>query len=139
MTDPILHVTNHSTRDVFVAGDPNWDDQQLMFNGQRINGARRLGPAQSATVSVPWDPHDKGEENMVGVIFADGRSYTSGRAGAYQMSIGQQADTGLLGVSDEHMIQSPAFKYTTTSQTPWSMSVEFVDARGDDSPRNVAF
>jgi hypothetical protein len=139
VSDPVLYVTNHSTRDVFIAGDPNWDDQVLMVNGERTKGVQRLAPEQSATVSVQWGPHENGEEHMMGVIFADGRQYDYGPAGAYQMSIGQHAETGLLGVTDEHVIKRPAFEYATTNPTPWSMDVEFVDARVSESPRNLAF
>ena len=29
MNTPVVTVKNHSSRDLFVDGDPNWDDQRL--------------------------------------------------------------------------------------------------------------
>jgi hypothetical protein len=141
VSDPIVHVTNHSTRDLFIARDPNWDDQVLLLDGRRLNRDHRLGPEESATVSVPMEPQDRGDEHMVGVIFADGTDYDYGSAGAYQMSIGQHPETGLLGVTDEYIIKRPALQYIATNQKPWSMDIEFVDARASESvaPRSLAY
>jgi hypothetical protein len=129
VSDPIVHVTNHSTRDLFIARDPNWDDQVLLLDGRRLNQAHRLGPDESANVSVPMGPNDRAEqEYLMGVIFADGTDYDYGSAGGYQLSIGQHAQTGLLDVTDEYTLRSPAVQYTMSDSTPWSVNMDFVDA-----------
>jgi hypothetical protein len=128
VNDPVLHLTNHSTRDVFIARDPNWDDQVLLLDGQRLRSARRLRPDESATLSLPMPPGGRASEEMMGVIFADGPNYNYGSAGAYQMSIGQQPETSLLAVTDEYRIKRPAIEYLATRQQAWSMDIEFVDA-----------
>jgi hypothetical protein len=128
VSDPVVHISNHSSRDVFIAPAPNWDDQVLLLDGRRLAGAHRLGLGESATLSVQMGPQDQGNEHMMGVIFADGTDYDYGEAGAYQLSIGQNAETGLLGVTDEYTIRCPAVQYAATDRTAWSMNIAFVDA-----------
>jgi hypothetical protein len=142
VSDAIVHVTNHSTRDLFIARDPNWDDQVLFLDGRRLNRAHRLGPEESADVSVPMGPNDGAKEYLMGVIFADGRDYDYGSAGAYQMAIGHHSETGLLGVTDESTIKRPAMRYTMTDHAPWSVRMDFVDAPADEPaapPRGLAY
>ncbi|HTI19170.1 MAG TPA: hypothetical protein VL598_16085 [Trinickia sp.] len=127
MSDPVVNVTNHSTRDLFVDRDPNWDDQVLMVDGKRLKQVHRVRPDESVTVSVPMSPHDVGDEHMMGVIFADGKDYDYGGAGGYQLSIGQHSESGLLGVTDEYKLKRPGIEYMATNQTAWSMNIEFID------------
>jgi hypothetical protein len=95
VSDPLVHVTNFCSRDLFIAPDPNWDDQVLLFDGERLTEARRLQAKQSATLSTPMGPDGGGGEYLMGVIFADGIDYEYGAAGAYQIAIGQQPETGM--------------------------------------------
>jgi hypothetical protein len=95
VSDPLVHVTNFCSRDLFIAPDPNWDDQVLLFDGERLTEARRLQAKQSATLSTPMGPDGGGGEYLMGVIFADGIDYEYGAAGAYQIAIGQQPETGV--------------------------------------------
>jgi hypothetical protein len=142
VSDAIVHVTNHSTRDLFIARDPNWDDQVLLLDGRRLNGAHRLGPEESADVSLPMGPNDGAEEYLMGVIFADGADYDYGSAGGYQMSIGHHSETGLLDVTDEYTLRSPAVRYTMTDYTPWSVKMDFLDAAAGEStapPRGLTY
>ena len=141
MSDPVVNVTNHSTRDLYIDRDPNWDDQILLLDGQRLKRTHRLKPEESAAVSVPMDEGDKFGEYMMGVIFADGRHYDYGPGGFYQMSIGQHAETGLLSVTDESSRKDPAIRYTALEQTPLSMTIEFVDANQADAtaPKSFAY
>jgi hypothetical protein len=141
VSDPVLHVTNHSTREIFIDRDPNWDDQILLLDGRRLNRAHCLGPEQSATVSLPKGGESEGNEHMMGVIVADGRDYDYGSAGAFQMSIGQNPETRLLAVTDEYTIKRPAIQYAATGQQAWSMNIEFIDAPSAQpaTPRGAAY
>ena len=94
MSNPIVTVKNHSSQNVYIEGDPNWDDQTLLLNNQPAHGIYTLAPDQSAQLSVDWS--GAGREYVMGVIFADGPDYDSGGAGFYQMIIGQLKDSGLL-------------------------------------------
>ncbi len=142
MSDPVVHVTNHSTRDLFIARDPNWDDQVLLLDGKRLNRTHRVGPNESADVSVPMGPNDGAEEYLMGVIFADGKDYDYGSAGGYQLSIGQHSESGLLDVTDAYTLRSPAMRYTMTDNTPWSVKMDFLDAPAQASaapPRGLTY
>jgi len=126
MSNPVVTVKNHSTRDIFVDGDPNWDDQVLTINGKPTKKIYTLTPGSEITVSVHWD--EAGAELMMGVIFADAANYDFGNVGFYQLSIGQETTSGNLGVTDENTNGQPLVRYTVSDQEPWSMTMAFVDA-----------
>lgn len=132
MTQPIVHVANHATIPVCIAHDPNWDDQVLAFGGRASSQTRCLAPGADTTVGVRTDVQTATDatrdENLIGVIFADSKDFESGKSGGYQSTIGHHAETGLLGVTDEHIFGSPSTRYAVTDQTQWSMSMTFVDA-----------
>ncbi len=125
MSKPIVTAANHSTHEVFIAGDPNWDDQQLLINGQVATDVYTLATGQTATVSVAWD--GAGDSSMMGVIFSQVKDYDGGRK-FYQQEVGQVPETGNLGVTEESIFGPPAFRYALSNQTPWSMTMNFTDA-----------
>ncbi|CAN7410395.1 hypothetical protein LJR230_002509 [Trinickia sp. LjRoot230] len=127
MDSPVIRVTNGASRDIFIDRDPNWDDQVLTVNGKRLNGMHRLAPNKSAEVSVPSGSYDAADENMMGVIFAEGRRYEYGPAGGYQTTIGQSAETGLLNVTSESTLRQPVICYAISHETPTSMTMYFAD------------
>ncbi|RKP51088.1 hypothetical protein [Trinickia fusca] len=127
MSQIVVHVSNQTSRDLFVAGDPNWDDQALLVDGQPFDRAYRLAAKASADISMNWAEQDTPGENMMGVIVADGTDYDYGSAGAYQMTIGRHPETGLLGVTQESTLNDPTVRHVDANGTPWSMQMSFVD------------
>lgn len=128
MTNPVVHVVNHSSQELCIAHDPNWDDQVLLVDGQRSRSTLCLAPGVDTDVSVDLKGDDSPEEHLMGVIFTDGKDFTYGNAGGYQTTIGQHADTGLLDVTDPYTLRSPSVRYSLGNQTQWSMDMTFVDA-----------
>jgi hypothetical protein len=127
MSKPVVTVKNNASRDIFVAGDPNWDDQELIIDGQVITETYTLTKGATITVSVNWE--GPGEELMIGVIFAETKNYDHGGAGFYQLSVGQDPKTGNLGVTDGGPNGGKLdIRYTLSDQTPWSMKMDFTDA-----------
>ena len=55
MSRPTVTVKNNASYDIFVSGDPNWDDQILLVNGEPIDRPYPLTPGSSIKVSVDWD------------------------------------------------------------------------------------
>src|ERR1044071_3283416 len=116
----VVTVKNNATIDIFVAGDPNWDDQELMVDGEVITEPYTLSKGKTAAVSVNWDSAPA--EEMMGVIFAQAKNYE--RGAFYQLAVGQD-DTGNLAVTVENTHGDLDFKYTLNNQAPWSMTMSF--------------
>ena len=129
MSDAVVEVSNQSSRDIFISGDPNWDDQTLIINGHAANKLHRLAPGHSAQLAVPAESNGAFDEYALGLIVADGPDFDYGSAGAYQSTIGRQPETGRLGVTDETVLKAPAIRYAATNEGPGSMKLEFVDAK----------
>jgi hypothetical protein len=119
MSSVVVTVTNRAGVDVFVSGDPNWDDQQLMVDGQVISSPYTLSTGGTITVSVNWE--GSAEEEMMGVIFAQTKSGND----AYQLAVGQDPNTGNLAITSENSYGSLAIRYSVSNQAPWSMTMTF--------------
>lgn len=128
MTDPVIHVANRATIPVCIARDPNWDDQVLLIGGRESRQTRCLAPGADTSFGVRIGGDTEPDENLMGVIFADSRDFDSGKTGAYQSTIGHDLATGLLAVTDEHIIGAPSTRYIVANETRWSMTMTFVDA-----------
>jgi hypothetical protein len=127
MSKPVVTAKNHASRDLFVEGDPNWDDQQLIIDGKVITEIYTLAPGATITVSVDWD--GSGEEGMIGVIFAEAKNYDYGGAGFYQLTVGQDPHTGDLGVTDGGPNGGTLHvTYKLGDPTPWTVKMDFTDA-----------
>ncbi|RDU95705.1 hypothetical protein DWV00_27745 [Trinickia dinghuensis] len=117
-----------------IARDPNWDDQVLLVGGRAAEKARCLRPGASTSFGIRLGADTEPDENLMGVIFGDGKVFGFGmkfdyeNAGAYQSTLGHHPDTGLLAVTDETKLGTPSFKYSVTDQTQWSMKMTFEDA-----------
>ncbi len=97
MNNPLVRVRNQSSIALFIEGDPNWDDQELLVNGAPIGESFVLAQNAEATVSVQWEARP--DEYMMGVIFADGPNF-DGDDAFYQLTIGQREEDGALDVID---------------------------------------
>lgn len=126
MSDPVVTVNNQSTHDIYVDGDPNWDDQVLKIDGKRSRGVYTLAPGATITVSVEWS--GPGDDMMMGVIFSDAANYDTGGVGFYQLSFGQDPESGDLGVTDCNVNATPQVAYTLQDPTPWTLTMIFVDS-----------
>ena len=127
MSNPVVTVTNNASRDIFVDSDPNWDDQELMINGQAFTEIYTLAEGATITVSVNWE--SAGDSRMIGVIFANEKNYDYDKgAGFYQLTVGQDPNTGNLGITDNYTFGQPDVYYTLSDQAPWSMTMGFKDA-----------
>lgn len=136
MSDAIVRVSNQSSRDIFISGDPNWDDQVLILDGRPKAKPYRLPPGRSADLFVPAEDSGEIDAHAVGLIVADGLDVDYGSAGGYQTTIGREQETGRLGVTDESVLNAPAVRYSTTSEGPLSMKMEFVDVEPQASAEN---
>lgn len=121
MDSMAVTVTNDSSRNIFIAGDPNWDDQELTIDGQPVNRPYELAPGSSAVVGIVDD------YNEVGVIFAGARDYDYSGTWFYQQTIGPDPDTGNLSVTDDNPFNSPPVVYTLADQAPLSMTMRFAE------------
>jgi hypothetical protein len=127
MSNPVVTVKNNTSRDIFVDGDPNWDDQELMINDKVITEIYTLTKGVTITVSVNWEGLP-GEEGMFGVIFAEAKNYDFAGVGFYQLTVGQDPKTGNLGITDGGPTGGKLdINYTLSDQTPWSMTMDFTD------------
>jgi hypothetical protein len=136
MSDAIVRIGNESSRDIFISGDPNWDDQILILNGRPKAQPFRLPPGHSAELFVPAEDNGEIGAHALGVIVADGRDVDYGSAGGYQTTIGRQQETGWLGITDESVLNAPAVRYSTTREGPLSMKMDFVDIEPPEAGHN---
>lgn len=120
MSTVLVNVVNQASIEVFVSGDPNWDDQELMVNGQTIHAPYLLASGKSAAVSVNWDAPPA--EEMMGVIFSQ---TPPANTDFYQLAIGADPGSGNLAVTSDNSSGKPAFSYTIGDQAPWSMGMTF--------------
>ncbi len=126
MSNPVVTVSNQSTHNIYIDGDPNWDDQILKIDGKRSHGVYTLVPGAAVTVSVNWN--GPGDDMMMGVIFADAANYDAGGIGFYQLAFGQDPESGNLGVTDCYVNATPQVAYSLQDQTPWTLTMPFVDS-----------
>jgi hypothetical protein len=120
MSRPVMTVKSSASRNISVDGDPNWDDQKLIINGHVVKGTYTLVPEATITVSVNWEGPP--EEGMIGVMFGAG-------VGLYELSVGQDPQTGNLAVTDGYPLDGPVnLNYAVSDQTPWTMRMDFMDA-----------
>lgn len=111
-------VNNDSSQDLFIDGDPNWDDQVLTIDGTPQEQVYRLPPGASAAVGITAD------YNEMGVMFGSGNdSWT------YQLSIGPD-ENGNQSVTDSYIHGTPPVNYTVRDQAPLSMTMVFTDGEG---------
>lgn len=120
MSTVLVNVVNQASIDVFVSGDPNWDDQQLMVDGQTIDSPYTISPGGAAAVSVNWSAPPA--EEMMGVIFSETRSANTD---FYQLAVGADPGTGNLAVTSDNSSGELTFRFTARDQTPWSMGMIF--------------
>lgn len=128
MSNPCVTVQNNSSRDVFVSGDPNWDDQELFINGKLLEGTWLVSKGESVEASVDWGG-TSGDENMMGIIFSEEENYDFGKLGFFQMTIGRDQETGNLGVTDCYTKEPLTIKYNSTSQKLWTFTLGFEDIK----------
>jgi len=126
MSDPVVTVNNQSTHAIYVDGDPNWDDQILKIDGKRSHGVYTLASGATITVSVAWE--GPGDDMMMGVIMADAANYDAGGVGFYQITFGQDPESGNLGVTDCYVNAQPQVSYVLQNQAPWSVTMTFTDS-----------
>jgi hypothetical protein len=122
MNNVVVAVTNRASVDVFVSGDPNWDDQELLVDGQLILSAYMLSQGTTISVSVSWGA--AGDERMMGVIFSQTESANDQ---FYQLTVGQDSTTGNLAITSGTSFGTLQFEYTLGDQAPWSMTMTFED------------
>lgn len=111
-------VNNNASSDLFIDGDPNWDDQVLTINGEPRQEVYRLPAGSSAVVGITAD------YNEMGVIFGGGNDGWS-----YALSIGPD-DAGNQSVTDSFVFGTPPMSYTLQDQSPLSMTMVFGNVAG---------
>lgn len=126
MTQPVVHVVNASTHELFIDHDPNWDDQVLVVDGEPVDSIYRLPAGACAVVTIAAAISPAKDANLIGVVLSDGQHYDYGTAGFYQATIGHD-ENGLLGVTDELVHRQPRIGYALEARTDWSMTLRFAD------------
>lgn len=123
MSNPVVTVENHASINVFVGGNPDWDDQKVLFNG-RYKGRYKLTPGKSIKVSVKWNY--PATEEMMGLDFTQTEIYG---VPLFYVVAGQD-QTGNLAITDAHQFDDLLIRYTVSDQAPWSMTMTLTDATG---------
>ena len=123
MSNPVVTVENHASIDIFIGGNPNWDDQRVLFNG-RHKWRYKLTPGKSIKVSVKWNY--RAADEMMGVDFAQTEIYGDP---LFYVAVGQD-QTGNLAITDADQYGELLIQYTVSDQAPWSMTMTLTDATG---------
>jgi|GEM_PF-1529237 len=118
---PQVTVQNKTSFGIVIDGDPNWDDQRLLINGKYKQNIL-LKEGEFAILSVKWDAEP--DELMMGVEYTKAGSNS---AEGLQQEIGQNSETGNLGVSDSNWWAKKWAKFTQLDQNPLSFTLVFED------------
>jgi hypothetical protein len=131
-----LVTRNQSNNVVYIADDPNWDDQILIVNGNELSGkSYPLEPGQSANITSNLVEEAHGRDDMddlegggiLGVIFSDRPDIDADGGGFYQEAIGIDRKTGNMSMVDPADAQSgePHFTLQVASQSPTVLHLDF--------------
>lgn len=120
--NPILVVQSKTAKNVYVSGDPNWDDQVLILNGSTDEGYALATEGSPVTASVDWSyPPDR---LMMGVLISE-QKY--GDQSAYQLTIGVNPDTGKMDVTEPDSYGDPGIQYSITERTEDTVTLLFTE------------
>lgn len=110
----VILIRNQSSINVTVDGDPNWDDQILLFNDKEAKKSLVLKPGKEMTVTKegPLQPN----ELLIGMSFI--------APGYSSFTFGNGSD-GLLGVTESFPL---GVSFTVADQTPTSFTLIFSDS-----------
>lgn len=114
---------NATSSDLYIDGDPNWDDQQLKIDGRIIRSPYISSSGQSVGCSIDW-PEDIGDGYMMGIIFSGNNLENQN---SFQMTIGQNSQ-GLMTITENYPIEPLSIKYSVVAQTEWILVLKFEDA-----------
>lgn len=116
---------NHTSGDIIIDGDPNWDDQELRIDGVIMTSPYRSQSGQSVGASVDGWEEDGNNANMMGIFYV-GPSNQNEKHNNFMMTIGQN-DDGLMSITDVTSLQPMTIKYSVVSQTKWILVLKFED------------
>ena len=125
MSNPTVTVRNNSSRPLFIAKDPNWDDMVLMVDGKDQDKSYTLTKGGSCTISVAWD--GSGDEEMLGAMISEAANYDGKNVGVYEVAIGQDPQTGNLNVTDSNPMGDLHVRFSVGDATPWAATMTFQD------------
>ncbi|MDR0225093.1 MAG: hypothetical protein LBI66_01625 [Burkholderiaceae bacterium] len=132
--NPKVTVNNSTSSDIFIASDPNWDDQILTIDGVKQNTPFKLTSSGIVVVSVTYDigtqkSSVRGTDDRyeMGIIFSASKDFDTDPDG-YQLVIGKNG-AGKLDVTDGGPEEAtPSFNYRISDQNPESMLMTFISA-----------
>ncbi|WP_298769082.1 hypothetical protein [uncultured Shewanella sp.] len=125
---PFVTVKNNTLHDIVISGDPNWDDQKLLIDGE-ANNYFKLLKEKSVILSVEWD--FKPDELMMGVDF-EKSNYDGNNMGFLLLEIGQSLKTGLLGITNSYEDEPKWANMVTENQSPLSFTLIFENKNNQD-------
>ncbi len=125
VSNPTVTVKNNSSRPLFIAKDPNWDDMVLKVDGKDQDKSYTLTKGGACTVSVAWE--GAGDEEMLGVMISEAANYDGKNVGGYELSLGQDSQTGNLNVTDSSEMGNPHVRFSVGDATPWAATLTFQD------------
>lgn len=124
MNEISVTVQNNTSRNLYVTGDPNWDDQVLWINHKLAHGAFLISVGLSALVSMKWDESPP-NENMMGIIISEASNPDDGSGGFYQLTIGENPSAQKMSVTDSYVYGAVKEKYIEVGQSAWSLALVF--------------
>lgn len=109
---------NDSNQLLYVSGDPNWDDQALLVDGQLLLGDALLEPNATLVITMNWDFAP--DEYMLGMIVSQTKFAANN---SWQMTIGENAQTQLLDITEAYELGHPTQTYRVSNATPWALTL----------------
>jgi len=119
MNTILVTVQNNSDQKLYVSGDPNWDDQQLVVNGEVLNSSVALEQNEVVVISMDWDSNER-SDFMLGLLVSETKFAENN---SWQMTLGENAKTTLLDVTDSNELGSPKEIYQVSDETEWSLTL----------------
>lgn len=119
MTIVSTTLKNNSNQTFYVSGDPNWDDQQLIINGEVAYSSVLIGQNESVLVEVDWGSNAP-DELMVG-LYLSGDKYAN--KDVLGITIGENPKTQLLDVTECNELGLPHITYQVSEATMWSLTL----------------
>ena len=108
---PCLHVNNGDNTS-YVTHDPNWDDQELIVNGNKVH-----------SLHARLKPHDHikicGLYSEFGIIFED--------ANQYYLASAEVSNDKNCNMTEMSLYPSDKVKYRTISQSSDSLSIKLLN------------
>lgn len=114
-----MTLKNNSNQTLYVLGDPNWDDQQLIIDGEAVYGSVSIAQSETILVEVKW-PLDTPQELMMGIYISEDK-YADNNF--LIITLGENSETKLLDVTECDKVGSPKEIYQVSEASVWRLTL----------------